>query len=163
MIVPHCMNWLLVLIVCSGAAIDSSASWRKARPQRARSVGRFRLEIHPAHVIEDRAIEVLWRAAITSTNRSRKPRVLPVLAMRATVAARRRTYLATIYLDGSPAELNPDDVALAWIEFVLPAGVRPMSASITRLSGPRTPQQLRLGLRATLDVAREAALLNVAG
>lgn len=66
----------------------------------------------------------------------RRPRALPVVAAVATVSARRRVYLARVYLDAEVSEISPGNVALAWIEFVLPADVVPHRCDIVLLCDP---------------------------
>ena len=112
----------LIWVVLSGAVgVALGYVWWKRRARRVYVIDHVRVEMHPACVVEDRAIEVAWRAAISMTNTSRKPRTLPVFAERATVRAGRQVYLATVCLDIDVHEVNPSDVALAWVDFVLPA------------------------------------------
>jgi len=115
-------------------------------PRGAYRIDHFRVELHDAHVIEDRVLDVVWRAAVTMTNTTRRPQPLPILAERATVSAGRKTYLAYVYLDTSAAEVNPDDVALAWVESVLPAGIAPHNWSLLAI-GPRRPRAFQLTAR----------------
>ncbi|MCC2032610.1 hypothetical protein [Microbacterium allomyrinae] len=58
------------------------------------------------HVVDDRVVEALWRAAISMTNKTRRPRALPLFAERATVKAGRRVYLSSVYLDADAIEVT---------------------------------------------------------
>lgn len=95
--------------------------------------------LHEAHIVEDRVIDAVWRAPISMTNRTRRPRVLPVFAERATVRAGHRVHLAVVCLENDAMEVNPDDVALAWVEVVLPASqsARVVDAAVMQ-TRPRT-------------------------
>src|SRR3546814_13176305 len=95
------------------------------------------LEVHGAIPAEDLVIETMWRGPLSMTNRSRRPRFIPVLASRATVVASRKTYLAQVYVEFGGDELSPDQAALAWAEFVLPGGVAPRSLSLEVLAPNR--------------------------
>ena len=129
---------------------------KRFAPRGAYRIDHFRIELHDAHVIDDRIIEAVWRAAISMTNRTRQPRRLPILAERATVIAGSRTYIAYVYLETTSAELNPDDTALAWVEFVLPAGASPRSCSIVHLRHQRRPRRLRFTQR---ELAQRSAVV----
>jgi hypothetical protein len=48
------------------------------------------VELHDARIIDDRVIDAVWRTAISMTNKTRRPRALPVFAEQATVVAARR-------------------------------------------------------------------------
>lgn len=114
--------WILCFVVV-GAVVG--ALWRRLRPRRVFTIIHVRVEMHEAVVVEDRVIEAVWRAAISMKNVSRRPRMLPVFAERATVRAGWREYLATVYLEDDAGEVNPAEVALAWVECVLPVGACP--------------------------------------
>lgn len=109
------------LFVCVGIGLAAAGVWWGRRARRIYVIDHVRVEMHPACIVEDRVVENVWRAAISMTNTSRRPRVLPVFAERATVRAGRRVYRAKVYLDADMTEVNPGDVALAWVEFVLHA------------------------------------------
>jgi hypothetical protein len=123
-------------------------------------VDHFRIELHDAHVIEDRVLDVVWRAAVTMTNTTRCPQQLPVLAERATATVGRMTYLAYVYLDTNATELNPDDVALAWVESVLPAGAVPRLWSMITISARSGPRTFQFTTRVRRP-ANEVAVLGV--
>ncbi|GAA3033462.1 hypothetical protein GCM10010462_20420 [Microbacterium dextranolyticum] len=107
------------VLVIAMASTVGLVRW-KQRARRVYVIDHVKLELHPAHIVEDRVVEAVWRAAISMTNTSRRPRSIPVLAERATVRAGGYVYLADVYLDVDVRELNPRGVALAWIEFALP-------------------------------------------
>lgn len=112
--------WIMLGAVAGGAI---AIVWWMRRPRRAFTIDQIRVELHGAHIVDDRVIEVVWRVALSMTNKSRRPRALPVFAERATVRAEHRVYLASVYLDADAREVSPGDVALAWVECVLPGGV----------------------------------------
>lgn len=126
--------------------------WWKRRASRVYVIDHVKLEMHPVSVVEDRVIEQVWRAAISMTNTSRRPRLLPVLGERATVRAGRREYLATVYLDADAIKLNPREVSLASVEFVVPTIAVPGRTCAVLLRERRPPRSLRfepaLGARA---------------
>lgn len=124
-------------------------AWRTRRARRVYAIDHVKLELHPPCVVEDRVVEAVWRAAISMTNMSRRPRVLPVLAERATVRAGSSVFLANVYLETHVDEVNPDDVALAWVEFVLPGGVAPGVIVVSRLRGDERARPLRWTSRLT--------------
>lgn len=123
---------LVGIVVVAGAAM-----WRHRRARSVYVIDHVRVELHPACLVEDRVIENVWRAAISMTNTSRRPRLLPVLAERATARAGRRLHLASIYLDADLVEVGPGDVALAWAEFVLPGDTDLRVIHITLLTETR--------------------------
>lgn len=134
-------------VIVGGAALLLLAAaivWWKRRPRRAITVDHIRVELHPAHIVDDSVVEVVWRAAISMTNTSRRPRALPTVAERATVRAGRRTYLATIYLDADAAEISPGEVTLAWVEWLLPAGKQPGNCQVHELRTLRRPRVWQL-------------------
>lgn len=120
--------WIWVVITVAVVSV-AAVRWKR-RARRTYVIAQVRVEMHPACVVEDRMVEVVWRAAISMTNTSRRPRTLPVFAERATVTVGRRVYLATVYLDADLDEANPGDVALAWVEFVLPTTQSPRIAGV---------------------------------
>lgn len=126
-----------VFVIATGSAVG--ISWWKRRARRVYAIDHVSVELHPPCVIEDRVVEVVWRAAISMTNTSRKPRPVPVLAEGATARAGRYVYLADVYLDADVRDLNPRDVALAWVEFVLPSDwqVDRIDAGILTCARPR--------------------------
>lgn len=134
-----------IWVVLSGAVVLALAGvWWKRRARRVYAIDHVRVEMHPACVVEDRVVEVVWRAAISMKNISRRPRMLPMLAERATVRCGRRLYLATVYLEADASEINPGDVALAWVEFVSPAASPPRMLEIP-LSAQRRSRSLLFG------------------
>ena len=128
------MDFSIWFVLVGVAGIAVAGLWWKRRARPVYVIDHVRVEMHPACVVEDRVIEVVWRAAISMTNTSRRPRALPVFAERATVTAGRRVYLATVNLDAELIEINPDDLALAWIEFVLHSGELPRVIDVTILN-----------------------------
>lgn len=142
--------WAALVIA---AASTIGVLWWKRRARHVYVIDHVKLEMHPPGVVEDRVVEQLWRAAISMTNTSRRPRVLPVLAARATVRAGRSVFLADVYLDADLHELNPRDVALAWVEFVLPSAV-PADRIDTVLIGDQRARALRWLARADRSVRR---------
>jgi len=153
--------WILLSLATGFVA---ALVWCKQRARRrVVTMEHIRVELHGACIVEDRVIDGIWRAAISMTNNSRRPRVAPVFAERATVTAGRRAYLASVYLDADVSEVNPGDVALARVEFVLPAAtclrrvellVLPPEGDARRLrlaatqpsSGPRVRRGIAVGL-----------------
>ena len=123
--------------------------WWKRRARRVYVIDHVKLEMHPPCVVEDRVVEQVWRAPISMTNTSRRPRVLPVLAERATVRAGNPVFLANVYLETDVDEVNPDDVALAWVEFVLPGGMAPGVIVVSRLRSGERARPLRWTSRLT--------------
>lgn len=141
-------GWMWAVLVVATASMVGLVWWKR-RARHVYVIDHVRVEMHPACVVEDRAIEQVWRAAISMTNTSRRPRSLPVLAERATARAGRCVFLANVYLDADVRELNPRAVALAWIEFVLPGGVSPRAIDTDILIGDRRPGPLRWLARPT--------------
>lgn len=140
-----------VLVVATASTVG--LVWWKRRARRVYVIDHVKLEMHPPCVVEDRVVEQVWRAAISMMNTSRRPRLLPVLAERATVRAGGRTFLANVYLDADVHDLNPQSVALAWVEFVLP-GDLPMDLIDTVLIGDQRARALRWLARAEGSVRR---------
>lgn len=134
--------WIWVVLAGIAAVLVASVWWRW-HARRVYVISRVRVEMHPACVVEDRVIEKVWRAAISMTNTSRRPRALPTFAERATVRAGRREYLATVYLDAGEFEVNPREVSLVWVESVLPADAVPSLTRAVLLRQRRTPRVLR--------------------
>jgi hypothetical protein len=116
----------------------------KRRPRRTVTIDHVRVELHDAHIIEDRVADAVWRVAISMTNNTRRPRVLPVFAARATVTAKSRVYLAEVFLENESKEVNPGDVALAWVDFVLPENAAVRHIDLTRLRCEAQSQKYRL-------------------
>lgn len=144
--------WVVLAVV---AAVLIAGVWWKRRARRVYVIDHVRVEMHPACVVEDRVIEQVWRAAISMTNTSRRPRALPTFAERAAVRAGRREYLATVYLDADDVEVNPRAVSLAWVESVLPADVVPSLTRAVLLRQRKTPWVLRYApTRASGDTQR---------
>lgn len=142
--------WIWV-VLAGVTALPVAVVWWKRRARRVYVIDHVRVEMHPACVIEDRVIEQVWRAAISMTNTSRRPRALPVFGERATVRARRRAYLATVYLDADDIEVSPGVVAVAWVECVLPSDSVP-TAIRTHVLHSRSA---RRGARVTFSSGRE--------
>ena len=117
-------GWMWAVLVIATASMVGLVWWKR-RARREYVIDHVKLEMYPPCVIEDRVVEQVWRAAISMTNTSRRPRLLPVLAERATVRAGRSVFLANVYLDADVRELNPLSVARAWVEFALPGGMVP--------------------------------------
>ena len=122
--------------------------WWKRRARRVYLIDHVKLEMHPPCVVEDRVVEQLWRAAISMTNTSRRPRLVPVLAERATVRTGRSVFLANVYLDSDVHELNPREVALVWIELVLPRDTNACTVTTTHLRRTVQARALRWAARA---------------
>ncbi|MFB8146668.1 hypothetical protein ACFC1W_07975 [Microbacterium sp. NPDC056003] len=137
--------WIWV-VLAGLAALAAGGVWWKRRARRVYVIDHVRVEMHPACVVEDRVIEQVWRAAISMTNTSRRPRELPVFGERAEVRAWNRVHLATVYLESDAVEANPGVVALAWVEFVLQGGERPRQVDVALLSRQR-PMTLRFTSR----------------
>lgn len=135
------VQFWFVLVGVAGVAI--AVTWLMRRPRRAFTIEHIRVELHDAHVVDDRVVDAVWRAAISMTNNSRRPRALPVFAARATVGARHRVYLADVYLEKDATEVNPRDIALAWIEFVLPADLWGWNVDLVHLRAERPAVRLR--------------------
>ncbi len=130
-----------VLVVATASMVG--LVWWKRRARHVYVIDHVRVEMHPACVVEDRAIEQVWRAAISMTNTSRRPRSLPVLAERATVRASGRVFLANVYLEADIDDVNPGDVTLAWVEFVLPGEAAPDGIVMSRLLTGERARPLR--------------------
>ena len=135
-------SWIWVGLVIATASMVGLA-WCKRRARHLYVIDHVKLEMHPACVVEDRVVEQVWRAAISMTNTSRRPRLLPLLDERATVRRGRSVFLASVYLDADVHELNPQSVALAWVEFALPGGVPPRAIDTDMLVGDWRPRPLR--------------------
>lgn len=133
--------WIWVAL---GGAV--AAVWWKRGAHRVFVINHVRVEMHPPCIVEDRVIEQVWRAAISMTNTSRRPRALPTFAERATVRAGRREYLVTPFLEADVNEANPGEVALAWAEVVLPASVLPVVVVTTLLEEGRGSRPVRFAL-----------------
>lgn len=135
------------LVIATASTIG--IAWWGRRARRVYMIDHMKVEMHPACVVDDRVVEAVWSAAISMTNTSRRPRVLPVMAERATVRAGSRVFLANVYLETHVDEVNPDDVALAWVEFVLPGGIAPGVIVVSRLRGDERARPLRWTSRLT--------------
>ena len=134
------------LLICAATACAIGGSawiWRMQRVLVAFTLHGVRLEVHGARPVEDLVIETMWRSSLSMTNRSRGPRRLPVLASRATVLAGGKTYLASVYVECDTQEVSPSQIALAWAEFVLPAGAEPRVITVWLLGGERRPRSMR--------------------
>lgn len=107
-----------VLAGVAGMAV--AGVWWKRRARRVHVINHARVEMLSGCVVEDRVVETVWRAAISMTNTSRRPRALPVFDERATVRAGRRTYLGCVYLESDVTEISPGEMAVAWLEVTLP-------------------------------------------
>lgn len=79
-----------------------------------------------------------------------------MLAARATVRAGRCVFLADVYLDADVDELNPQDVALAWIKFVLPEDAWPRRIDTSTL--PRDVRARSLRWRFAIEPASNVRL-----
>ena len=135
-----------LLLVCAATAYAIGGSvwiWRVRRALVAVTLRGVRLEVHGARPVEDLVIETMWRSPLSMTNRSRGPRRLPVIASRATVLAGGKTYLASVYVECDAQEVSPEQLALAWAEFVLPSGVEPQVLAVAVLDGNTRPHSLR--------------------
>lgn len=135
-----------ILLGC-GAGVMVAFVWWKHRARRAFTIDRVRVELHDACIVDDRIVEAVWRAAISMMNNSRRPRALPAFRERATVSAGRREYLACVYLEADVSEVNPGDVAVAWVEFVLPADAVPRRCNIVLPRDPHSNRSYRLAVR----------------
>ncbi len=145
-------SWVWAVLVIAATSTAGVVCWKRCA-RRVYVIDHVRVELHPACVIEDRVVEVVWRAAISMTNTSRRPRPLPVLAERATVRAGRCIYIANVYLDADANDLNPRDVALAWVEFVLPDSVSPRRIDTSTL--PRDVRNRSLHWDLAIQVPRQ--------
>lgn len=152
-------GWMWTAFVIATASMVGLVWWKR-RARRVYVIDHVKLEMHPPCFIEDRAVEQVWRAAISMTNTSRRPRLLPVLAERATVRTGRSVYLANVYLDADLRELNPRAVALAWVEFVLPGGGSPRRLDAGILAGDRGARTLHWLARPTGQCAEMVGALR---
>ncbi len=134
--------WIWVVLT-GVAAVLVVGVWLRCRARRVYVINHVRVEMHPPCIVEDRVIEQVWRAAISMTNTSRRPRMLPTLGERVTVNCGGRSYLASAFLDAEPVEINPGEVALVWVDAVLPADSRPRSCALVHLRIQRPPRSLR--------------------
>ena len=141
-------GWMWAVLVIATASMVGLVWWKR-RARRVYVIDHVKLEMHPPCVVEDRVVEAVWCAAISMTNTSRRPRVLPVLAERATVRAASRVFLANVYLETHVDEVNPGDVALAWVEFVLQGGIAPGVIVVSRLRCDERARPLRWTSRLT--------------
>jgi len=141
---PIQLGWLLAGVSVGGVVILASRYlWRRIG-HRAATLDGIKIEVHGVHPVEDLFVEDLWQATLSMTNRSRKPRPLPVLASRATITAGKKRYLATVFLERDAAELSPDDVAIVWVEATLSAGAIPRSLELVELRSGGAPRPLSL-------------------
>ena len=144
--------WIWVVLAGAVAVLGAAVSWKR-RARRVYVINHVRVEMHPPCVVEDRVIEQVWRAAISMTNTSRRPRALPTFAERATVRAGRRDYLATLFLEADVDEADPGAVALAWVEVGLPAGVAPVVVVAALLEEGGGSGAVRFALTQAIDLA----------
>ena len=128
-----------VLVIATASMVG--LVWWKRRARREYVIDHVKLEMYPPCVIEDRVVEQVWRAAISMSNMSR-PRPHPLPVDRARVRAGRYVYLADVYLEVNARELNPREVALAWIEFSLPSDAPAHRIHTGVLSGGSRPRTL---------------------
>lgn len=148
--------WIWVVLT-GVAAVLVVGVWLRCRARRVYVINHVRVEMHPPCIVEDRVIEQVWRAAISMTNMSRRPRALPVLAERATVRAGWRAYLVSVYLDADVLEVNPGAVAVVWVECVLPRDSVPAAIRSHVLYNWRAPRRVLFkvpGRRYTLHSPR---------
>lgn len=147
--------WAVLVIVMALAVVFV---WWRRRARRVYVIDHVKLEMHPPCVIEDRVVEQVWRAAISMSNMSRRPRPHPLLVDRARVRAGRYVYLADVYLEVNARELNPREVALAWIEFSLPSDAPAHRIHTGVLSGGSRPRTLRWTGSSTASAHRPVAV-----
>lgn len=142
----------LVIATASTAGIV----WWRRRARHVYVIDHVKLEMHPLCVVEDRVAEKVWRAAISMTNTSRRPRLLPVLAERAGVHSGRYVFLANVYLDAEVEEVSPRQVELAWVEYVLADGERARTIVTSQLRCADLPRSRRWAVRSSAnDLRRE--------
>lgn len=147
-------TWVVVAGLVLAAIV---AVCLKRRGRRVYVIDHVRVEMYPACVVEARVIEQVWRAALSMTNLSRRPRAVPTFAERSTVRAGRREYLASVYFDADDLEINPRAVALAWIEYVLPMDAVAGRARLALLEDDRRRRVLAFAVRRESDVRRSVA------
>jgi len=138
------VGWGFATTACVLLAAIAWLVWRAGHARPSRVQRGIRIELHGVHMVDDRVVDGLWRATLSMTNRSRRPRSLPVLASRATATAARRVYLAEVFMERDVTELSPGEVAVAWVECVLPNGVSPRLVELAELRPGKTSRRLRL-------------------
>lgn len=138
------VGWGFATMVCVLLVAITWVVWRAAHSRPSRVQRGIRIELHGVHMVDDRVVDGLWRATLSMRNRSRRPRSLPVLASRATVAAARRVYLAEVFMERDITELSPGEVAVAWVECVLPSDANPGLVELAELRPGKTNRRLRL-------------------
>lgn len=148
-------GWTWAALVIATASTIGITWWGR-RARRVYMIDHMKVEMHPACVVDDRVVEQVWRAAISMTNTSRRPRLLPVVAERATVRAGRSVFLANVYLDADVHEGNPQSVALAWVYFALPNSTPAGRIDIDLLTGERLLRTLRWAPRSGPASSAEA-------
>lgn len=104
----------------------------------------IKIEAHGTHAVDNLIVECRWRTTISVTNRSRRPRPVPVFASRATVTAGRNVYLAAVFLERDLLELNPNEVLIVQVDCLLAAGLTPRNVELAELRAGRESRQLRL-------------------
>jgi hypothetical protein len=135
----------LVATACVGCVVIVAISFtQRARARRAVVRRGIAIKWEGARPVDDLIVECLWRTTISVTNQSRAPRQVPVLASRATVAAGRKVYLGSVFLERELLELNPDEVAVIWVDYLLPAGTLPRRVELSELRVRGDDRRVRL-------------------
>ncbi|WP_204948042.1 hypothetical protein [Microbacterium laevaniformans] len=147
-------SWPLLLVA---AIILGAAAWLLLRAQQSPSlptnIGGIRIEVIAPVLSEDRVLEQVWEVPVVLTNKTRRPRAVPVLAQRAEVRTKRARYIAELTTevswereeDGARLELNPAGTTIGSVWVVLPAGEPPLRLRLQELQ----PKQRRLLARLT--------------
>lgn len=121
-------NWMLVTIVCAALLVLAVALLVRRRRRFRRmptTIDGVRIEPQGAVIDEDLVIERNWRITLLMTNVTRRPAPVPALSSRAVVAAGRKQYAGTVYLEREVRELNPDDALVVWVIVTLSGDEQP--------------------------------------
>lgn len=141
-------NWMLVAIVTTAllvAAVPFLVRRRRHIRRMPTTIDGVRIEPQGAVVDEDLVIERNWRITLLMRNVSRKPAPVPVLSSRAVVAAGRKQYAGTVYLEREVRELNPGDALVVWVLVRLGGDEEPRFVEMEHTS--RRPGAGVVGLR----------------
>lgn len=112
------------------------AMTRRAAPT---TIDGYRVEVSDPLAVDDRVLEVAWQIPVLMTNQRRHSAILPVMAGRAEVYVGRARHVGTlsfeseVYGPHGVAEFNPGGHVVAFVDVVLPAGVRPNRVELQQL------------------------------
>lgn len=127
---------LVMVVAFAGLDRLSGTLTRRAAPT---TIDGYRVEVSDPLAVDDRVLEVAWQIPVLMTNQRRHSAILPVMAGRAEVYVGRARHVGTlsfeseVYGPHGVAEFNPGGHVVAFVDVVLPAGVRPDRVELQQL------------------------------